>query len=290
VKPVNITFCSCNKYLEKNQWKTYKTLKDLVVKKIRKQVPKAKVTFIHFHVPENHKEKITNDVLAEFKNREHVVEVVLKHGKCTMCSKEGTDYFEAVLQVRSTNYKVLEESIEFLKRKVDNLRQKGVFINKVQRFENGYDLYITNKRVTQALGRELCDTFGGLSRASPHLQTKSRQTSKNVYRVNVMVKLPGFVKGDIILANDKVLRVDKLGKKIKLFDLRRNSSLSVDYSKLQYHILKKHSTYVSRLYPALEVINPYDYQSSMVKNKPAERPELGQEVNVVVHKGVYIVD
>jgi hypothetical protein len=55
-------------------------------------------------------------------------------------------------------------------------------------------------------------------------------------------------------------------------------------------MLKKHTTYVSRTHPYLEVINPYDFQSSMVRNHPTGSFELGQEVKVVVHKGIFVVD
>jgi NMD protein affecting ribosome stability and mRNA decay len=208
-----------------------------------------------------------------------------------MCSKEGTQYYEAVLQVRSSKLKVLEESVELLKKRVENLRHKGIFINKVKRQNEGYDLYMTNKKIAQALARELYEAYGGVFKASPHLHSKNRQTSKNMYRVNVFIRLPGFEKGEILVTpDDKVLKVAKLGKKIKLVNLDDNSAVNVEYSKLSYHILKKHSTYISRIHPNTEVINPYDFQSSMVKNNPNTKFEIGQEVHVVVHKGIYIVD
>lgn len=290
MKPIIITYCSCNKYLEGYKWKPYKSLKGVIARKIRAQLPRAKLSFRSVEFPEKPKQKVENEIIAKVKGEEYVVRIILKLSKCKLCEKEGSDYYEAILQVRSSKLRVLEESVEFLKKRVENLRYKGVFINKVKRLADGYDLYMTNKRVAQALGRELYETYGGVYKASSHLFSRSRQTSKNIYRVNVFVRLPGFEKGDIILSDNKVFRVEKLGKKIKLLDLDKNSFVSIDYSKLSYHVLKKHSTYISRIHPGLEVINPFDYQSSMVKNKPEQHLDIGQEVNVVVHKGVYIVD
>lgn len=290
MKAINITLCSCNKYLYRNMWKPYKSIKELIAKKIRKELPRAKLSFKHIEMPIALKEKKENEIIAKVKDKEHVVKVILKLSKCNMCAKEGTEYYEAILQVRSSSFKVLEESIELLKKRVENLRHKGMFINKVKQVNEGYDLYMTNNKIAQALGRELYEAYGGIYKASPHLFSRNRQTSKNIYRVNVFVRLPDFEKADVILANDKVFKVEKLGKKIKLLDLDKNSFVSVDYSKLSYHILKKHSTYVSRIHPDLEIINPFDYQSSIVKNKPEQGLELGQEVNVVVHKGIYVVD
>ena len=290
MKPITITYCSCNKYLDRNKWKSFKNIKGVIAKKIRAELPRAKLSFSRVETPQAFKEKRENEVIARCKGKEHVVKIILKLGKCDVCSKEGTEYYEAILQVRSSKLRLLEESVEVLKRRVESLRRKGVFINKVKKLEDGYDLYLTNKRVAQSLGRELYETYGGVYKASPHLYSRSRQTSKNIYRLNVFVRLPGFEKGDVILSDNRVFRVEKTGKKIKLLDLKKNSFLSVDYSKLSYHVLKKHSTYVSRVHPDLEVINPFDYQSSMVKNKPKQHLDVGQEVNVVVHQGVYIVD
>lgn len=290
-KDVHITYCSCNKYLEKNQWKPYKSMKEVVSRKIRARAPRAKLDFEDFEFPDRHKQIVENEVVVKSKNKEHVIKVVLKLTKCNLCGKEGTEYYEAVLQIRSSNLNVLERSVEFLKQRVENLRHKGMFINKVRRQSEGYDLYMTNKSSAQALGRELYDTYGGVYKASPHLHTRDRQKSKNVYRVNVFVRLPGFEKGDVIVTDkDLVYKVEKLGKKIKLLDLDKDCLVSLEYSKLTYHVLKKHATYVSRIHPGLEVINPFDFQSSWIKNQVKEQFELGQEVKVVVHKGVYVVD
>ena len=290
MKAINITLCSCSKYLEKNLWKPYTSLEELISKKIRQEIPKAKIFFNEIRIPTALKEKKESEVIAKLKDKEHVVKVVIKLVKCEICAKEGTDYFEAILQVRSLNTDVLEKGVELLKRRVENLRNKGVFINKVEQVNDGFDLYLTNKRIAQALGKELWETYGGVFNASPHLFTRNKQSSKNMYRLNVMARLADFQTGDIILNDDKVFRVEKTGAKIKLFDFEKNCFVTTDYPKMHYHVLKRHSTYVSRTHPYLEVINPFDFQSSMVKNHPSNSFELGQEVKVVVHKGIYVVE
>ena len=290
MKAINLTLCSCNKYVEKNQWKPYKGIEKLITDLVRKQVPNSKVIFKSLEIPMQLKEKKQFEVIAKTKKAEHVVDVVLKLAKCNLCEKEGTQYYEAVLQVRSNNYDILDKSIEHLQKRVENLRHRGMFINQVERLDDGYDLYVTNKSIAQNLGRELQDLFGGEYRSSSRLFSKSRQTSKNIYRLALFVRLPGFEKSDIILVDDKVYKVDKLGSKITLLDLLKSNHLIIDFSKLDYAVLKKHVTYVARTHPYLEVINPYDFQSSMVRNHPTNSFELGQEVKVVVHKGIYVVD
>jgi len=258
---------------------------------IRERYPRAKLDFSDFKLPDKPKQKVENKVIAKVQKKEHAVTVIVKQAKCNLCEKEGTHYFEAILQVRSVNMDVLEKSVELINQRVDNLRHRGVFINKVKKHSEGYDLYMTNKKMAQSLARELYNVYGGVYKASPHLQTRDRQKSKNVYRVNVFIRLPGFKKGDMIVTDDdKVFMVEKLGKKIKLLNLDKKSFENIEYKKLKYHILKKHLTYVSRTHPYLEVINPLDFQSSMVKNRAGKKHELGQEVKVVVHKGVYLAE
>jgi NMD protein affecting ribosome stability and mRNA decay len=290
MKAINLTLCSCNKYYERNQWKPYKSIEKLIADKVKKQVPNSKIIFRSLEIPLKPKEKKKFEVIAKTKKHEKIVSVVLKLIKCNLCEKEGTQYFEAVLQIRSPDYDILEKSIGFLQQRVASLRHKGMFINKVERLDDGYDLYVTNKKVAQALGKELQDNFGGEYKSSPHLFSKNKQTSKNIYRVSILVNLPGFEKNDIILVNDRVYKVEKLGSKIKLSDLITNNHLIIDFAKLHYAVLKEYTTYVSRTQPYLEVINPFDFQSSMVRNHSTSNFELGQEVNVVVHKGIYVVD
>ena len=271
-------------------WKPYKGIEKLITDHAKKLVPNSKIIFKSLEIPMQPKEKKEFEVIAKTKKAEQVVNVTLKMVKCNLCEKEGTQYYEAVLQVRSNNFNILDKSIEFLQARVENLRNRGMFINKVERMDDGYDLYMTNKGIAQSLGRELQALFGGEFKSSAKLFSKNKQTSKNIYRVAIFVRLPGFEKNDIILVDDKVFKVDKLGSKITLLDLLKNSHVIVDFSKLSYAVLKKHVTYVARTHPYLEVINPFDFQSSMVRNHPSNGFELGQEVNVVVHKGIYVVD
>ncbi len=302
MKPINITYCSCEKYLKGKKWRPYKNLKQLIADRIRAQLPGIKpnskdledleLDFKGFELPEEPGQRTENEVIARYKNEENVAVVVVKLSKCDKCSRQGTDYFEAVLQVRSSDTKILEKGVELLIQKVGALKHKGVFINKVKRTKRGFNLFITDKKHALRLGQWLYEELGGVFKTSPKLYSKDRQTSKKVYRLNILVRLPGFEKGDIILlSNNKVCAVRGLGRKITLEELDSEKILKKYYSTLNYHVLARHKTYVSRIRPGLEVINPLDYQSVPVKNKTGKDQDLkpGDEVSVVVHKGAYLV-
>ncbi len=290
MKALNLVFCSCKRYLDRNEWKPYKEAEDLIAGMIRKEFPKAKVSIPNLEIPVDLKDKRINTAIVTAKDKELKVAVGIKLSRCTLCSREGGNYFEAILQVRSANQHILEESIQYLQDRVHNLRHRGMFINKVERFDDGFDLSMTNRRITQMLGKELQEFFGGKLKMAPRLFSQSRQTSKKIFRVNVFVELPSFTRDDIVSMNDKVYVVDKIGRKIKLRELLNDSSVIVDYDKMDYRVLHKQQTYVARAYPSLEVINPLDFQSSMVRNKPKKAFTPGQTINVVIHKGIYVVD
>jgi NMD protein affecting ribosome stability and mRNA decay len=290
MKAINLTLCSCDKYLEKSIWKPYSNIEKLIADKVKKQIPQSKIIFKSFEMPMIPKEKKEIEVIAKLKDKEHVVKVILKLVKCELCAREGTQYFEAILQVRSLSTIVLEKGIDLLKRRVENLRNRGVFINKVEQVGDGFDLFLTNQRIAQSLGRELYESFGGVFKVSPRIFTRNKQTSKDLYRMSILVRLPDFETGDVLINHDKVFKIDKTGTKIKLLDIENSTYATTEYAKMHYHVLKAHTTYVSRVHPYVEVINPYDFQSSMVKNKSLPTLELGQEVKVVVHNGIYIVE
>ncbi|MBN2459462.1 hypothetical protein JXB28_04205 [Candidatus Woesearchaeota archaeon] len=290
MKAINLTLCSCDKYFDKGMWKPYHGIEKLIADKVKKQIPKAKVIFKNFEMPMAQKEKKEIEVIAKVKDKETHVKVILKLAKCPLCAREGTQYFEAILQVRSLNVSVLEKAIDLLKKRVEKLRNKGMFINKVEPVSDGFDLFMTNKRIAQSLGKELHEHFGGVFKLSPRIFTRNKQTSKDLYRMSILVRLPDFQVGDIIINHDKVYKVDKTSTKIKLLDIEANNFVTTDYAKMHSHPLKAHTTYVSRIHPYVEVINPYDFQSSMVKNKSLPTLEIGQEVKVVVHRGIYVVE
>jgi len=290
MKSINISICSCGKFLDKHSWRSYKEIREIITRRIRELLPKAKVSIKPVELPENKKERRIVQVVALCKGKEYKPQVVVKMSRCNLCEKEGSKYFEAILQIRGKNEAILEKSVDFLQERISGLKQRGVFINKIERFENGFDLFMTSNKLTQVMGRELLNMFGGELKISPRLFSKSHLTSKDIYRVNVFIELPEFARGDFIIQNERVYLVEKVGKKIILRDMQNNSHLITDYNKLEYKVLPRQKAYVSKTYPQLEVINPHDYQSSMVKNKPERAYVNGEHIDVVIYKGIYVVE
>lgn len=117
-------------------------------------------------------------------------------------------YYEGILQLRNPT----DEVLEYIKSQID--KNAGVFISKIDKINNGFDIYLSSKRYILQLGKRLISRFGGEFKTSAEHYSRDRMTSKDVYRVNVLYRYPGFKKGDIVNVRGVDIRVIRLGKKI----------------------------------------------------------------------------
>ena len=92
-------------------------------------------------------------------------------------------YYEAILQLRPADEKVKKFVLDKIAEK------KRVFISKEVKLKTGVDLYISDQRFTQSLGKKLKKIFKGKLIKSRKIHTVDRQTSKMVYKVTVCFRL-----------------------------------------------------------------------------------------------------
>jgi len=92
-------------------------------------------------------------------------------------------YYEGTLQLRNPN----EEVLNFIRNQFKN--NQKVWIAKEKDLKTGIDLYISSNKFLLSLGKKLKKSFKGELKTSRRLHSKSRITSKNVYRVTVLFRL-----------------------------------------------------------------------------------------------------
>ncbi|MCP3682452.1 MAG: hypothetical protein GY861_07145 [bacterium] len=192
----------------------------------------------------------------------------------------GTKYFEAILQLRSPTEAVLDF--------VENEMSQGkAIVTNEKKLKNGVDLYITSRRYTKKLGEMLQKHFGGEFKVSEKLFSRDRQTSKNVYRLNVFFKPIGVGKGEIAVIDGKLVKVTRLGKIINALNIETGKKESIDYRKCDIKVMEVKKTTVSKIYPKLEILHPETFQSTTVNNP--KKLKSGEKVKVVSHKGLWLV-
>lgn len=100
-----------------------------------------------------------------------------------MEKQRHSGYFEAILQLRNPS----EELMSFIR---NQLKKRGnVFIAKEEQQKNGIDLYVSNQRFTQSLGKRMKKSFKGELTISYRLFGRNRITSKDIYRVTVLFRM-----------------------------------------------------------------------------------------------------
>lgn len=137
-----------------------------------------------------------------------------------------TQYYEGVLQLRNVN----NEVIDFVYALIE--RREGIGIAKIERYKNGMDVYLSSQKYLQIVGRQLQKNFGGALNVTGRLHGTSRTSSKKVYRITVLFRMPSFKKGDIITYKGRELLVLNLGKKVFCRDTESGKKTLIGYDKL----------------------------------------------------------
>ena len=135
-------------------------------------------------------------------------------------------YFEGILQLRNPT----KESLNYVENQIK--KRQDVFIAKTEKTKNGLDYYISSNRFLKTLGKKMQKRFGGELKLSPKLYTINRQTSKKVYRLTVLVRLPTNKPGDIINYRGDKIKVLKVGKKIFGKNLESGRKVNINFEYL----------------------------------------------------------
>ncbi len=100
-----------------------------------------------------------------------------------MEKQRSPTYFEAVIQLRNPT----EELISFIRNQIK--KRGNVFVAKEDIEKYGVDIYISDQRFARALGNKMKRAFKGELITSRRIFTRSRQTSRDVYRVTVCFRM-----------------------------------------------------------------------------------------------------
>ncbi len=285
VRKIHLKVCSsCHKYLHKNKWTKFENLEKAIIK-IAKDAVKDNIRELYFKpiLPKfDFKPGIKKYFEVEISRNEDIFIVPgkLEISYCNNCAKQQGDYFEGTLQLRNINTDILEFIKQYLK---DN----NIFISKEKKLSNGFDITVSDKKKIQNLGSILHKKYGGTLKISPRLHTRDKQTSKDVYRVNVYYESPNYKIGDVIRVDDKLVLVTKINKNIIGKNLETGKHSSVNLGNKEYEILQPRKTTVSKIHPNIEVLDPDTYQSVSINN--SKTVKQGEKVKIVNDHGLFYI-
>ena len=204
-KEVKIIICNeCGNYLYKNSWKNKedneleKNIEKIAAKLFKKKMilnEEGKLENLKIKVEVPKKLKVANknivnitldiNVVGSIKDvkveEDYEVPTKVEFSTCNNCKKKAGRYFEAKLQIRPKNDKILR----FVEEYCEN--RGNLFISKVEEDKNGYDVYLSSQKEARSLGNLLKRKFGGEVKESKKLF--GRKDGRDVYRATVAFRL-----------------------------------------------------------------------------------------------------
>lgn len=179
----------------------------------------------------------THELQRELHDERKRVTVYVRQTVCPRCQKFLGGYFEAILQVRAEDRPLTEEERKaigkLVEQKVDEImrRDRMGFIQDTIEKEEGLDFYMGSTSSARKIAQAIKERFGGTISEAYELVGIDRQTSKEVYRTSVSVRIPKFRRGDIVADRKgnvyEVERVD--GKGLTLRNLENWESEHFDW-------------------------------------------------------------
>ncbi len=256
-KPFELKVCSCGRIFSNNHWFFPNSINDSVLKIARAHVKdkNAFVSIPELLIPEKRGSKVVNKLFVSVGDNDFVFDFVVRNEQCDKCARIGTNYFTAKLQLRNPP----PEALPFVESFLKPLASRGVAVNKVEDTPRGPDLFLTSKKAASQLGEKLVRRFGGVLKLSEKLFSRNRQTSKNIYRLNVLVQFPLFKVGDVISLNGRVVLVTGLGKFCTGRDLLRDKKV-VFVAGDEDSVLEKYSVVINNVRPRVEISDPVSFQ------------------------------
>ncbi|WP_456369035.1 60S ribosomal export protein NMD3 [Thermococcus sp.] len=171
------------------------------------------------------------------------VTVYVRQTVCPRCQKFLGGYFEAILQVRAEGRPLSREERKEIEKlvegKVDEIMRKDRmgFIQDTIEKEEGLDFYMGSTSAARKLAQAIRERFGGKISEAYELVGMDRQTSREIYRTSVSIRIPKFRKGDIVRDDRGVVyevrKVD--GKGLELLNLSTGKSEHRDWKTLKRH-------------------------------------------------------
>ena len=133
------------------------------------------------------------------------------------------EYFEGTLQLRNDNQELIDAGVKIFDKKGD------VKIANIKKLKTGVDIYVSSQRFLRTLGNKLQAQFGGQLILSRKLHTRHHLRSRDLYRINVLLRLPDFKKGDIIDYKGEEVEVMGMAKRVLIKNIKTGKKQSVSY-------------------------------------------------------------
>lgn len=296
----------CGSYIKGGKWIQGKGLEEVVFQTLKEAVKthgEAEYPQIHLEPRQIDARRFKVQVRANARVKgisvagEADVEVRLRYETCDTCSRISGGYYEGIIQIRAENrvpsIKELQKCEEIAMEIVDKAREKGntlAFITKTERLKEGWDLYIGSVKVARQICRGILGEFGGRLTESPKLV--GMRQGRKLYRITFSLRLPEFLRGDIIAIGDKIIEVNATNKRIRGIDLNTLERVSIE-AKEAVRLCNKgdavRTVVISIEENIIEILDPDTHKATPLRKPPFLTAQPGEEILVAKTEGGIIL-
>ncbi|MEM0135403.1 MAG: NMD3-related protein, partial [Thermoplasmatales archaeon] len=163
----------------------------------------------------------------------------------------------------------LDSVLEYLIGMIENAPSKDVFLTKLDRIKEGFDLFLSNKQYTRSIARRVIDRYGGTYKETSHLVGMKKGTE--LYRITVSIRIPNFQKSDVLeINNDMFLVISIKSEIVTLMKFNGRSKQKIKLNELNdYKIYRneddiKEADVLYRQGNNVYILDPFDFKEKAV--------------------------
>lgn len=220
------------------------------------------------------------------------VGIRVRFEKCQSCSRQSGDYYEAIIQLRLEGLSAKEAEVELAEegqmifRIVDEHAgsDENAFVTKFSSVKGGLDFYMGSAAVARTVANRLRNRYGATVSESPSLL--GQKDGREIYRYAILVRLPRFREGDVLVLDRKVHMVESIaGKALVLVDAANGQIVRMQHDDERLKPLARHrdvmqAVVVTHDKSTVQLIDPETMAAVTVK-RPSRLKRLGETVPVV---------
>jgi nonsense-mediated mRNA decay protein 3 len=291
-KEMIVEYCKhCSKYKYKDKYISKDEFKKLFSKFISSNIVfnyKPDEFFVDDSILDEHKKNETIKINAVTKidnqeiEEEALIDIKFIRGICDICSKIKGGYYEGIFQLRNKENEDYEKVLNEIEENVD--KKINAAITKRIDQKNGIDLFFTDKKLLQSIGSLMHKKYGGEFVKSVRLYSQDRQSSKKVYRVNVLLRLSLYNSGDIIKLDNNYYKIISFSSdKMTILSLDNQKSKITKSNDNSIEIVAKKKDYIettiTKKKPHIEILHPITFESVPLSNNV---DTVGSKINIII--------
>ena len=315
-KRIEVQICShCNSKLEEGKWsdefipeeeiiyraleRNIKIADEVENEVINLEIDQIKGTIASCYV------EIVGEVHGAQIEETHKTEVKILKTVCPTCSKIQSGYYESVIQFRADNREIKPEEYSLADEIVERTlikqskRDKLAYCPQIAKLKEGYDYYIGSFKSGKKVAEALTEEFGGVIKESPRLISEDKSTGKGLYRIWISVRIPEFEVEDFIKYEDKIIRINSIGKNSVVgADIQTGKKHNIPMKNMDdIELVKKSSdiettTIISKSPSIIQILDPSDYSAVDLEMKDEFADyNIGDEIKLIkIDNYIYLIN